>query len=86
MSHEIRRVRLQLEINVMPRETPAEVVDWVTRYFAFFHPNLEAKVLEIDRKGFVDHPVDGLALLESEPDFKSLLDIPVESSAEDLLK
>lgn len=40
--HQLRRVRLTLDINVLPHQNVADVVSWVNKFFTYFHPNLEA--------------------------------------------
>lgn len=76
---QIRRVTFSVTINVLPKESSHEKLDWLRRYFSYYHQGLEA-VIKCDSEAVVEPTAEellGAALLEDAPDGADLLGDPL---------
>lgn len=84
---QIRRIKIEVEVNVLPHETPKEVVDRVGRIFAYYTGSgtLEAVVRCYALAPNGDELINGAQLLEHADDGLSLLEIEESLPGVDLL-
>lgn len=79
-----------MKINVLPGQRPADVIEWVNKFFTFYHANLEAQVTAVDTSEYTATPSMADLLGEDVPaelsDDELALLVGTEDVESDLLK